>query len=732
MSDIQSFAIWYLTIQLLGLSVWPLARRIFKKFPDRGWAFSKILGIIVVTYVIWMLGSVRVLPFTRNNAILVVMGVGVVVWAVYAKRQTNSKFSIWRLVLFEELLFIVAFAAWSYVRAQNPDIRGLEKFMDHGFIMTALRGKYFPPLDHFLSGYTINYYYFGHLMAAVITRLTSIKPAVAFNLQIANLFALTVLESFVVGCALFSLKSQALKEPLEPGSGNSVWVITSGLLSTAFVALIGNFHLLREYLAGRIDSYWYASASRVIPYTINEFPVYSFVVADLHGHVNNLPVVLLFIGALISFAKDFFEGERAEGEENRTRVRLLGFELPAYTFQFSFFAFLLGVMYVTNTWDFLIYFGFLSCFLSYFYYRQRRKLVSTVSDLIIPLGFIGFVSVLLFLPYWLTVKLISQGVGLVHSWSPLNLILILWGFYFTLSAIYLFWFFRGRIKSLLRFETLVLGLAKLLGIKIEVKDRLASSVPRVQNYTLPDLISFLFISYALVLIIAPEVVYVKDIYRPDYYRANTMFKLYYQAWVLFAFACAYGSVQVIRWVLEQRVVIWKIVLLSLYPLLFFVVGAYPHMAIQSNYKGRREYRGLDGNQFLEEFFPYDALAINWINENISSQPVIVEAVGESYTDYSRICANTGLPAVLGWPVHEWLWRGGWDLPGGRQADVGQIYESQSEDKTRELLDKYQIEYVYVGGMEREKYPNLQEVKFQRLGELVYDNEGVRLYYVTRE
>ena len=48
------------------------------------------------------------------------------------------------------------------------------------------------------------------------------------------------------------------------------------------------------------SNYWYPNATRFIPFTIHEFPLYSFVVSDLHGHVLNIPIVLLIIALLIN------------------------------------------------------------------------------------------------------------------------------------------------------------------------------------------------------------------------------------------------------------------------------------------------------------------------------------------------------------------------------------------------------------------------------------------------
>jgi uncharacterized membrane protein len=109
------------------------------------------------------------------------------------------------------------------------------------------------------------------------------------------------------------------------------------------------------------------------------------------------------------------------------------------------------------------------------------------------------------------------------------------------------------------------------------------------------------------------------------------------------------------------------------------------------------------------------------------QPVILEAAGESYTDYARISANTGLPTVIGWPVHEWLCRGSYDEAGKRVGEVEQLYTSQDIGQTKLLLKKYNVEYVFVGMLERQKYTLLDEEKFNMLGSPVYKDGQTVIY-----
>ena len=157
---------------------------------------------------------------------------------------------------------------------------------------------------------------------------------------------------------------------------------------------------------------------------------------------------------------------------------------------------------------------------------------------------------------------------------------------------------------------------------------------------------------------------------------------------------------------------------------------YPYFAIKSYYGDMRTFSGLDGIAYMKDRLPDDYKAITWLNQNIGGRPVIVEAQGDSYTDYARISANTGLPTVLGWPVHEWLWRGSYDIPSPRIEDVRLIYESDDLVETKKILKKHKVVYVYLGNLEREKYPNLKEAKFEELGDIVFETGQTKIYRIN--
>jgi len=165
-------------------------------------------------------------------------------------------------------------------------------------------------------------------------------------------------------------------------------------------------------------------------------------------------------------------------------------------------------------------------------------------------------------------------------------------------------------------------------------------------------------------------------------------------------------------------------------LIFFLISIYPIFAINSYYNNLKTYSGLSGTKYLDTLYPDDSKAIAWINKNISGQPNLLEAQGDSYTDYERISINTGLPTIIGWTVHEWFWRNNYDIVASRISDAKTIYEANNLPLTKQLLTKYKISYVYIGELEKQKYLNINENKFRVLGKIIFSSGQTRLYKIS--
>jgi YYY domain-containing protein len=221
---------FWLIIQCFTVAALPLAWRLFAALPSRGYALTKPLGLLLVTYVLWLAGSLGFLRHSAGGVLLSwVIVAAASLWLGRAGWQRDAAgrrpWLDWlaankRLIFVTELLFFVALAGWAAVRSYSPEITtaGGEKFMELTFLNGILRSEQFPPLDPWLSGFAISYYYFGYVMLAALTRLSGLAPSVAFNVGLATWFALTLTAAFGVA---FDMAAALLARAAERSSSQS-------------------------------------------------------------------------------------------------------------------------------------------------------------------------------------------------------------------------------------------------------------------------------------------------------------------------------------------------------------------------------------------------------------------------------------------------------------------------------------------------------------------------------
>jgi len=328
---------WYLSISALGWLVFPLAYRLLPALPDRGYIFSRSLGWLLWAYTFWLLASLQVLPNTLGGVWAALLPLaGGTAWAL--SKSSPAEMVSWlrlhsRLVLFVEILFFLSFSAMALVRAANPEILGTEKPMELAFINAILSSPGFPPHDPWLSGHAISYYYFGYVMVAALARLTGVPGDIAFNLGVALVFALSALGAYGVVYSLLARLRASRGDSPRPA-----WRVYA-LLGPLFVLLVSNAEGFLELLHARglfwkesapgqlVSGFWrwldmrelsqppsqpvgwlpgrflwWWRASRVVQdydfagnwkEVINEFPVFTFILSDLHPHVLAMPFAFL-------------------------------------------------------------------------------------------------------------------------------------------------------------------------------------------------------------------------------------------------------------------------------------------------------------------------------------------------------------------------------------------------------------------------------------------------------
>ncbi|HEU0167292.1 MAG TPA: hypothetical protein VFS62_05920, partial [Chloroflexota bacterium] len=139
---------------------------------------------------------------------------------------------------------------------------------------------------------------------------------------------------------------------------------------------------------------------------------------------------------------------------------------------------------------------------------------------------------------------------------------------------------------------------------------------------------------------------------------------------------------------------------------------------------------LDGSAFLTALDKGDGEAVTWLNSNVSSDQVVAEATGDEYTMFGRVATYTGLESMLGWAGHELQWRGTWIEQPKRIGDLSTLYTTNDQTTVQNLLKQYNVSFVVVGGLERQKYGNRDyNALFQKIGKVVFNQDGTTLYQV---
>ena len=643
--DVWTFWTWYLLAAVLGCVGMAVTGRLFRSFEDKGWMFSKVVSITITGFLTWFLVSVKILKFTTAACVGIALVYGIICILAYEKQRRNGYECLpidrLDLVYIEEILFFAAFLLWTYLAGFHPAAHGKEKFMDYGFMEAMMRSKTLPATDLWYSQGKINYYYGGQYFAVFLTKLSGTQVELTYNLM----------RTFVAGFA-FALPFSLVRQMTTDLQGRKVtgWKkqlpTLAGFLAGLAVSIAGNMHyvvyaqilpLIQKLKGEEVSGYWFPDATRYIGFnpdvpdkTIHEFPCYSFVLGDLHAHVVNIMFVLLLLGLLYAWTKKVRNTTPSVEKLGRRKFWMKQLLMP----QILAAAMLLGMFHWTNYWDFVIYYvvtGGTVLFMNIICLKGdiRRILAVTIVQAIE----IFAIATVIILPFTLQFTTMVQGVRLAQNHSLPHQLLILWGLPTILTLVFVISLIIEKLK------------------KLEHKSlyRLMKAVRT------PDLFAVIMGLCAIGLVAIPELVYVRDIYENGNARANTMFKLTYQAYIMFGMTMAYVIFRLLfincKKILKAVGVIGLVLLLWTCGYFGRSVDSWFGQVLDPS-----QYKGLNATAFLETDFVEDAGAIRWLKENIQDSPVVLEANGDSYSNYERVSAMTGLPTVMGWYVHEWLWR----------------------------------------------------------------------------
>ncbi|HZK30359.1 MAG TPA: DUF2298 domain-containing protein [Methanoregula sp.] len=660
--QIFSVITWLVVLTLLQLSFYPSLKKTFDLF---AFPVSFSASLLAFTILSWYCGLLRI---PVQIALLPFL-------LLFAYHLYHHHYSLdelmreWRW----EVLFLICFFLMLDVRFVNPTISYAEKFMDHAFLASVMRNPVVPPLDPWFAGGSLNvYYYLGYWMFGCLGIVTGVPSNIAFNLALPTIFSLAAINLYAIGTLLME-KFRWL--PL-------------------IVFFIPNPSFFYQLAQGKALNTVLWDSTRTITNTINEYPFFSFVWGDVHAHVVSLfnQVFLIF---LLLYAY-----KRWDSLENRAKW------LISIVCALS-----LGSMPLFNTWDVLIYAPITLVFVALII-RKGRKKVSDISSLW-QLGTVPPFAILFYLPFYLQLKTNTGGISIVHTPSNPFEFLLVNGLFI---AIFLAFLWRDIVRRpYLLLAVIPFAFTGYIAAAIAIIP-LVYFIER-KHHDLSDVLA----SAGLTILIFCEIFYLKDNMGDTYFRMNTVFKCYLPVWILLGIA---ASSMIGKWLSEKK---WipvvsarnkAIMTASVVGILFVLPFVIP---FNLNYGTGT----LDGLAYLKDSHAGDAGAVTYLR-TLQGDDRIVEAEGGDYTYYSRVSSFTGIPAIIGMPFHEYMWRGddtGWFST--RLADVQSIYEDP--EKTVELMKKYNATLLYIGDSERERY----RVNSSANGlEIIYSADGAEIYRLS--
>jgi YYY domain-containing protein len=795
---ILAVLVWYLSVLVLGWIVFPFVHLAFPAYKFNGYPFAKLIGLLFLALGSWWLSS-NGLEYSKTTIGLVLLGLVLLNGLIFFIRRHTFLQALkhnWKSMLMIEGIMLAFFVFFLLVRIGNPDLwhpaKGGEKPMDFSYFNAILKTQSFPPYDPWFAGGYINYYYYGFVLVGTLVKFLGIIPSIAYNLILPSLYSMAAIGAFSIGWNMVDSSEQNV-------SGTSSKPLLAGILAAGMTMLIGNLGTLRmiwhglirlgggslpldgisvfnkilwtvsgliKFVSGEGLGYgygnWYWDPSRAFPgEPITEFPLFTYLYADLHAHLIAVPLTILAFAFVVHV---FLSGQQRQirwGELLAAAV--LGGAV-------------VGALRPTNTWDLPLYLILAS--LAYLFVGFLRPWVAYTRDHITwdvmlsikySIGYMVFLAgtFALYEPFtrWYGAGYTKFNVftGLTTPfWSYITH----WGFFlFILISWYLWetrdWMAHTPARSLLglkKYNGWIIFLAivwtaiviwltlRPVPIGWFVMLMLAWAgilILRKETGIQKKAVLFLF-STALFITLFVELMALDG----DLGRMNTVFKFYMQAWTLMSISSAVALV----WLLPAFAAIWtgriKDVWFGLFWFMTISVVLFTIFATSGKIKDRMGINAphtLDGMAYMQSATLHDSDvlmdlsedydAIRWMQRNIVGTPVIVEGLTTEYRWGSRFTINTGLPGAVGWNWHQRQQRAilANNEVQERVDAINQFYETENVDQALAFLKTYQVKYIISGQLEAALYPATGMMKFPLYEgvywETVYQNKNTTIYRV---
>lgn len=714
---------YYLLFLLLGLCVFPIVRLAFPGLKDKGYAFARIIGLLLFTLIAFNLGSAKV-AVTRTllwGILFVILITSLVVAWLTRKDLVEDFRTLWKQFLIEEAVFLLAFAFFLWIRYQNPDLwhpwRGGEKPMDFSYLNAVIKSSTFPAYDPWYAGGYINYYYYGQMLVAIPIKLLGVVPAVSYNILISLWYAMLVIGAFSIG---WNFGKAVLEKHQEEKKSLFGLAFLAGIGSAVFLALVGNLGELDVITDGlktlgsagvSLDGAtlsqkfvwlfkgigqmfrgeqlpisagtWYWNPSRMIPgEPITEFPFFTFLYADFHAHLIAMPIVM----AAVAWCQSLVMLNKNKGKLD---LKFLGGIVPIVLIG----AVVLGALQPTNTWDYLTFTALALCafvYVGWHYFPQAnwRFLPNWTKKWVYPvLGAVGlFFLTRIF--YFNFSRYFSPGYNSVGFWSgdrtPLNSYIMHWGLILFVIFCWLIWetyqwmasTHVSELESYKRNRNLGIGIIVVIAVAFLVLLLLKVTVALVAIplgvlalfllITTDDdvkKLAYFMIGTGLILTLVVELIYLVG----DIGRMNVVFKLYNQAWMLLTLPMGLAVATLWRDLTQWRPRT-QIVFQIVFTILFFIAMLFPVLATKDKITDRMDPeapKGLDGMKYMET----SEFAVNGV----------VMDLGQDYRAIQWMQENVeGSPVILEAQAYEYYWGNRYTIYTGLPGVVGWNYHQRQQ------------------------------------------------------
>ena len=697
-SSLLSLLSWLLFLEILSLALLPFFAYLFKKYPDCGFGISKAGGLFVFGIITWAIAAY--FPLNANRVLSGMIFIALIILSLLYTRNISfyinffSKYK--KHILYCQTLYISGFLWFAFIRFLNPEIYWGEKPMDLGLLYFFTRSETFPPTDLWSSGTIMRYYYLGSYIFGAAFRLLSIDASVGYNLSIASIAAFC-LASFYSFFTAFTRNYRFA-------------IIAS--IALIFFCNPEIFNLLLQGNPVNFDTFW-AATRLFTPPGFTEYPLWSYLFADLHAHVISQAACAILLAVIPAVLLS------RPGSVNSLAVLV-------------FYSILLSSLMLLNTWDLITYSLLTALIIFSKHFRllksyDFRSMKAFLFKLSYDYAIIAFSSFIVIFPY---IQSASPESAAHYGWNGASE-------YNTLSqllrhfGVWVFIALGGILAVILKFNkrTTLTMMQLYFPIFISTLPILIGMLCYKKGLIPPPwgilIFSSLLCLLSIIIIILSYRKSINVLYagigllitslfwslsEPFFLidRMNTVFKFYHSLWFILGSASLilmFFVFQKIKTKCMFRRLLssgYKILLSAIFIISIF--GALINTYIMTAHKRTDGPRfTLNGQAYLEKINPTEYSLIKWINSNIKGNATILEAQGSSYGPFTRIVMHTGLSTILGWEHHVKQRGTPQDEVIRRREDIKTIYNTTDVQEAENLLEKYKVQLIVIGKLERETY-----------------------------